>query len=163
MKNTLQKISGTQLEDIVSLFSPYMDDCLYVMDLKEDYYKISKHAVERFMLPSDSFYNAAEMHQHFVYEKDRPLIKAELEEMLNGTKKFHNLHYRWLDKNGHPIWINCRGGVIDDENGKPRYLIGCINETGKKQRADNNSGLLSDIELSTYIMSHISNISSGFV
>lgn len=163
MKNTLQKISGTQLEDIVSLFSPYMDDCLYVMDLKEDFYKISKHAVERFMLPSDSFYNAAEMHQHFVYEKDRPLIKAELEEMLNGTKKFHNLHYRWLDKNGHPIWINCRGGVIDDENGKPRYLIGCINETGKKQRADNNSGLLSDIELSTYIMSHISNISSGFV
>lgn len=163
MKERIQRLSKSQIEEIIQLFQPYMDDYLYIMDLKEDYYRISKHAVERFMLPSDAFYDAVEMHQHFVYEQDRPLIKAELEEMVNGTKNYHNLHYRWLDKNGHPIWINCRGGIINDENGKPHYLIGCINETGKKQRADNNSGLLSDVELSNYIMSCIDNVSFGFI
>lgn len=163
MKEKIQRLSKSQIEEIIQLFQPYMDDYLYIMDLKEDYYRISKHAVERFMLPSDAFYDAVEMHQHFVYEQDRPLIKAELEEMVNGTKNYHNLHYRWLDKKGHPIWINCRGGIINDENGKPHYLIGCINETGKKQRADNNSGLLSDVELSNYVMSCIDNVSFGFI
>ena len=37
-----------QLEQIIRLFTPCMDDYLYVMDLKRDYYRISKTAVERF-------------------------------------------------------------------------------------------------------------------
>ncbi len=36
----------------------------------------------------------------------------------------HNLHYRWLDKEGMPVWINCRGIVIIDQQGKAEYLVG---------------------------------------
>lgn len=163
MGDDIHSLSEAQIGEVIQLFNPYMDDYLYIMDLQNDYYRISKHAVDRFMLPSDSFYDAVNMHQVFVYEKDRPLLDEEFEQMLNGTKKSHNLHYRWLDRNGLPIWINCRGGIIDDKDGKPRYLIGCINETGKKQRADNTSGLLGELELSAYIMACAGNVSSGFL
>lgn len=54
-----------------------------------------------------------------------------------------------------PVWINCRGKVIDDKDGKPHYLIGCVNEIGDTQRADNVSGLLGERELRSYISSHI--------
>ena len=52
-----------------------------------------------------------------------------------------------------PVWINCRGEVINDEAGKPRYIIGCMNETGTRQRADNISGLLGEKEMASYLYS----------
>ena len=62
-----------------------------------------------------------------------------------------------------PVWINCRGKVIDDKDGKPHYLIGCVNEIGDTQRADNVSGLLGERELRSYISSHIKDSSSEYL
>lgn len=163
MKDILKNLSKEQIEEVIQLFNPYMDDYLYIMDLKEDYYRISKHAVERFNLPSDAFYDAINKHNLFVFEEDQPLLTEDFNLMLEGKKKSHNLHYRWLDKNKQPIWINCRGQILDDSDNKPRYLIGCINETGKKQRADNISGLLGEIELDSYIKANVNPNSSGFL
>ena len=64
---------------------------------------------------------------------------------------------------GMPVWINCRGVVIDDENGRPGYLIGCLNETGKPQRADNVSGLLGGLEFCSYLRSQAKPITHGFL
>lgn len=163
MNDSIQNLTKEQIEDVIQLFNPYMDDYLYIFDLKNNYYRISKHATERFMLPDDSFNDARNKHLEFVYKEDRSLLSNDFDLILSGQKKSHNLHYRWLDKNGMPIWINCRGQVLDDINGKPQYLIGCINETGKKQRADNTSGLLGELELSAHIMSYGSNIQNGFI
>ena len=55
---------------MIRLFSPTMDDYLYVLDLKEDYYMISPQAVERFRLPGDHFYHARGTHRTFVYAED---------------------------------------------------------------------------------------------
>lgn len=164
MGNTMQTITQKQIEEVIQLLNPYMDDYLYLMDLKNDYYCISKHAVDRFMLPSDSFYDAVQMHQQFVYKEDQPYLNADFDLMLQGKKKAHNLHYRWLGRNGMPIWINCRGTVLDDEDGTPHYLVGCINETGKKQRTNNVSGLLGESELTSCVMSYSRTESaSGFL
>ena len=83
------------------------------------------------------------------------MLADHLQRIVEGSEKNHNLHYRWLDKNGMPVWINCRGKVIDDKDGIPHYLVGCINEIGNIQRADNVSGLLGEREMRSYISSHI--------
>lgn len=162
MSERIPELSIEQFAEVIRLFDPHMDNYLYVMDLKADFYQISDSAVERFMIPAAAFYDANAKIQSFVYEKDRPLLAAEFELMQSGKRKEHNLHYRWLDRSGKPIWINCRGGIIDDADGQPRYLIGCINETGKKQRADNTSGLLGELELASYIRSNADKAPSGF-
>lgn len=77
-----------------------------------------------------------------VYEEDREMLAKHLMDVVDGKEKIHNLHYRWIDKAGLPVWINCRGFVVDDAEGKPGYLIGCLNETGNQRRADNVTGLL---------------------
>lgn len=141
-----------------------MNDYLYVFDLKEDYYVISKHATERFILPSDKFYNATKKHEDFVYPEDISMLGKEIEQIKAGKKKFHDMKYRWLDKHNNPVWINCRGSVLFDENTQPHYLVGCINEIGVKPEADNVSGLLGEYALDRYIKDTCTdNIPDGFI
>ena len=150
-------------EDLIELFAPCMDDYLYIIDLQKNTFKISQAAVDRFMMSGNSFDDAVNSFQYFVYKEDRSMIAKDLQCIMEGKEKDHNLYYRWLDKNGMPVWINCRGKVIDDKDGKPHYLIGCVNEIGDTQRADNVSGLLGERELHSYISSHVKDSSSEYL
>ena len=57
--NVLQ-ISREQIEKAIAILNPCMNDYIYVYDLIDDYYVISEHAVERFILPEDKFYDVLE-------------------------------------------------------------------------------------------------------
>ena len=61
-----------------------------------------------------------------------------------------------------PVWINCRGIVIVDQQGKAEYLVGCLNETGNRRRADNVTGLLGGPEFLAYLRAQKEPISKGF-
>lgn len=158
----MNSFSREQMEYIVELFNPCMDDYLYVFDLQKDFYKISKHATERFLLPGDTFDNAAKAHHTFVYLKDQSRLDDEFRRIMSGEIVFHNMHYRWLDHAGKPVWINCRGRVLNDADGKPHFLVGCINEIGQKQKADNVSGLLGESSLSAYVEQFEDGLPDGF-
>lgn len=164
MLDSVLNMSKKQIEDAIRILNPCMNDYLYVFDLKEDYYVISKHATERFILPSDKFYNATKKHEDFVYPEDISMLCKEIKLIKEGKKKFHDMKYRWLDKHNNPIWINCRGSVLFDENVQPHYLVGCINEIGVKPEADNVSGLLGEYVLDRYIKDTCTdNIPDGFI
>ena len=90
-------------------------------------------------------------HRDFVYKEDYPALKAEFEDLLSTERCTHNMEYRWLDLKKMPVWINCRGYVVRDDNMKPLYMMGCINEIGEKQKADNISGLLGESALREYM------------
>lgn len=158
----MNSFSREQMEYIVELFNPCMDDYLYVFDLQKDCYKISKHATERFLLPGDNFDDAAKAHHTFVYSEDQSRLDDEFRRIMSGEIVFHNMHYQWLDRVGKPVWINCRGRVLNDADGKPHFLVGCINEIGQKQKADNVSGLLGESSLSAYVEQFEDGLPDGF-
>lgn len=162
MDPIMNSFSREQMEYIVELFNPCMDDYLYVFDLQKDCYKISKHATERFLLPGDNFDDAAKAHHTFVYSEDQSRLDDEFRRIMSGEIVFHNMHYRWLDRVGKPVWINCRGRVLNDADGKPHFLVGCINEIGQKQKADNVSGLLGESRLSAYVEQFEDGLPDGF-
>lgn len=162
MDPIMNSFSREQMEYIVELFNPCMDDYLYVFDLQKDCYKISKHATERFLLPGDNFDDAAKAHHTFVYSEDQSRLDDEFWRIMSGEIVFHNMHYRWLDRAGKPVWINCRGRVLNDADGKPHFLVGCINEIGQKQKADNVSGLLGESSLSAYVEQFEDGLPDGF-
>lgn len=150
MGSDFQNISVKQLCEMIDLLRPCMDDYLYVYDLVNDFYYISENAVERFTMPGNHFHDVVRNHGIFVYPEDLPELQADLNAMLAGEKNFHNLEYRWIDKNGQPVWINCRGYVVRDGE-TALYMIGCINEIGVRQKADNLSGLLGESSLQTFL------------
>lgn len=162
MDPIMNSFSREQMEYIVELFNPCMDDYLYVFDLQKYCYKISKHATERFLLPGDNFDDAAKAHHTFVYSEDQSRLDDEFRRIMSGEIVFHNMHYRWLDRAGKPVWINCRGRVLNDADGKPHFLVGCINEIGQKQKADNVSGLLGESSLSAYVEQFEDGLPDGF-
>ena len=138
---------------LIDLIAPCMDDYLYIIDLKNDTLRISQSAVDRFMLP-DKFMNDATKHlRTLVYEKDRKLLENHKRKICDGKEKRYNVLCRLISGKNLPVWINCRGEVINDNEGKPHYIIGCMNETGTRQRADNISGLLGEKEMASYIYS----------
>ena len=161
-EKTYLNISKEQFDEMIRLYDPCMDDYLYAFDLQKDEYQISPHAVDRFRLSSDRFLDAAKAHENFVDPHDMPALAKELQEIKDGTKKYHSMFYRWLDRKGEPVWINCRGKVLDDADGKPHFLIGCINEIGERQKADNVSGLLGETSLSAYVRKYKDAFPSGF-
>ena len=162
MDPIMNSFSREQMEYIVELFNPCMDDYLYVFDLQKDCYKISKHATERFLLPGDNFDDAAKAHHTFVYSEDQSRLDDEFRRIMSGEIVFHNMHYRWLERAGKPVWINRRGRVLNDADVKPHFLVGCINEIGQKQKADNVSGLLGESSLSAYVEQFEDGLPDGF-
>lgn len=162
MEKVFDQLSVPHLSKIIDLIHPCMDDYLYVYDFKNDYYYISPHAVERFALPSNEFHDVVATHKKFVYPVDFYDLQKDLALMIKGEKDFHNMQYRWLSTSGEPIWINCRGYTVK-ENDEPTYMIGCINEIGMKQKADNVSGLLGITGLQQYLQEHSCNIEQGYL
>ena len=130
--------------DIIDKFAPCMNDYLYAYDITNDVYYISKKALDRFALPSNLFHDVVEAHNVFVYADDIKILSEDLKKMLRGEKESHNIKYRWIGKNGQPIWINCKGCIYVLGEKKETFLLGCINEIGARQAADNVSNLLGE-------------------
>lgn len=133
-----------QMKEAIADFASCMDDFLYVYDIKQDLYYISRGALTRFQIPDNEFGKVIDTHKQYVYEEDYPMLSEDLKMIAKGEKEFHNMQYRWIGKEGKPIWINCRGKLMRDANHVPALMIGCINEIGQRQKADNVSGLLGE-------------------
>ncbi len=157
------RVSFTQFQNIIRILNTSMDDYLYVLDCDADCYCISANAVERFNLPAEKFGNLEVEFQKFVYPEDYSRLMEDLELLKKGEKEFHNMEYRWMDRSGHAVWINCRGVMQKDEDGRPALLVGCINEIGRKQKADNVSGLLGESRLRQEAMEQSGKKMQGFM
>ena len=153
----------SQFCNIIEILDPCMDDFLYVYDIQDDYYCISPDATERFDMKEYQFHNVSETLKTFVHPKDFDMLQEDLQLVTEGKKSFHNIQYRWLDKEGKAVWINCRGQVTLDAAGRPEFLVGCINEIGKAQKADNISGLLREESLRQEIIERSSERMRGFL
>ena len=150
-------------EILLEIIAECMDDYLYVFDLQNNKMEISQSALDRFMISEIHMRNAKQEIMSVVYEEDRAMFEKHMQAMMDGKEKLHDIHYRWLDKNGLPVWVNCRGVVLDDEDGKPGYLVGCLNETGNQRRADNVTGLLGGMEFCDYLRSQKKPVTTGFL
>ena len=119
MKKNKINLSREQLEEAIQLFNRSMDDYLYLFDIQNDYYSISKHAVNRFVCQIIIFVMQQKpitilfMKTIFLYYLMNSI------KLNRGEITEHSLHYRWLDRQHNPVWIDCRGDVILDEFNKP--------------------------------------------
>ncbi len=163
MEDNRINIAIEQIVELIDMLDPCMDDYLYIYDMQNDRYCISPGAEKRFLIPGTQFTNVNENLSKLVYPTDWSVLMEDLSQIQNNKKDFHNLEYRWLNKEGKAVWINCRGRVIRDKEGKPEFLVGCINEIGRRQKADNISGLRREIGLSQEIKDNDKSRLKGFV
>lgn len=148
---------------IAKYFYESMHDYIFLYDIEKDEYEISYKAYKKFRLPSNHFKNVKKNHKLYVYEEDYPILLHDLELVTSGKQNEHNLVYRWMGRDSKPYWINCRGKLLRDENGKPKLILGCVNEIGNDNLADNITGLLGEEPFKKCIKENQSLDNNGYI
>lgn len=72
-------------------------------DIQNDLFCILPHAMERFSIPCYDLKYFSKHLNEFVYDGDVALFNYEMHQLMQHKTFFHNLQYRWLDKQGKPI------------------------------------------------------------
>lgn len=140
-------LSFEHFHKVLTILGKCTDDYLYIYDLQKDEYTISESAVQRFALQSSQFCNAGEVLRKVCYPDDYSRLLSNMDDLKAKIINEHNMEYRWIDKNGQPVWINCRGQIILDEAGKVHYLVGRITELGRRNVIDDVTGLYREMKL----------------
>ena len=149
-------------ENLINILDECTSGCIYVYDLTNDYYTISHKALDIFAIDSVSFDNAAEKLNEVIYPDDIEMLANDINRIKQNKSGRHDLEYRWYNKEKKPVWINCRGYIVHEKN-VPHYMIGCINEIGGRQKADDVSGLLGESSLRSYLEDYYAAFPSGYL
>ena len=56
-------------------------------------------------------------------------------ELVNGEMGSYNFEKRFVNKEGHRVWVNVNNAVVKDEKGRPQYLLGHLEDITEKKQA----------------------------
>ena len=114
---------------------------VYLCDMKYDYSKWSKNAVDTYGLPSEYMYGAGDIWEGFIHPDDREAYHKGIAEIFAGNSSGHDMQYRALKTNGEYDVCTCRGVVLRDNSGEPDYFVGTIRSHGVQGHIDTLTGL----------------------
>ena len=133
-----------KLNELFEAFSAIAEsNYVYLCDMKEDYSRWSKSAVDFFNLPSEYMQHAGNIWEEFIHPDDRDNYHKSIATIFSGQATSHDMQYRALARDGTYIACTCRGVVIRDENNNPEYFGGAIKNHGLLSYIDNITGLRS--------------------
>ena len=99
---------------------------VYVCDVKYDYSRWSKSAVDFYGLPSEYMVGAGDIWMEHIHPADRDKYRDDIAALFKGESETHDMQYRALDKEGNYNVCTCRGTVMRDLEGTPRFFAGVI-------------------------------------
>ena len=114
---------------------------VYLCDMKYDFSRWSKNAVDAFGLPSEFMYGAGDIWEEHIHPDDREAYRKGVEEIFTGASSGHDMQYRAKRITGEYNVCTCRGVVIRDLNGEADYFAGTIRNHGIQSQIDTLTGL----------------------
>lgn len=116
---------------------------IYLCDMKHDFSRWSKSAVDYFNLPDRYMKNAGTVWENFIHPDDREAYRKNIEDIFAGKDNGHDMQYRAKAGDGNYVVCTCKGAVIRDENDEPEYFAGAIKNHGSLSYIDTITGLRS--------------------
>lgn len=120
---------------------------IYVTDMKENLSRWSPDAIEYFDLGNEYLIDAKDIWLERVHPDDRQLYLDDINAVFNGSSKQHNCQYRAMNRYGEYVWLECRGSVINDEDGNPIVFAGMMTRLDHQSKYDSLTHLLTGYEL----------------
>ena len=114
---------------------------VYLCDMKYDFSKWSKSAVDTFGLPSEYMYGAGDIWENHIHPEDRAAYHKGIDDIFSGNASGHDMQYRARRNDGEYDVCTCRGIVIRDVFGEPDYFVGTIRNHGIQGHIDTLTGL----------------------
>ena len=142
MENKIPKERKKVLDSLFEAFAIVAEGAfVYLCDMKYDYSRWSKTAVELFDLPAEYMYEAGKIWEEHIHPEDRENYRREIEAIFSGLSFGHDLQYRAKKPDGNYDVCTCRGVVILDQDGVPEYFGGVIRNHGLQSQLDELTGL----------------------
>ncbi len=132
---------------------------VYLCDMKYDFSRWSKAAVDTYGLPSEYMYGAGDIWENQIHPDDRAAYHKGIDEIFAGKATGHDMQYRARRVTGEYDVCTCRGIVLRDMSGEPDYFAGTIRNHGMQGHIDtltgfrNQYGFFEDLE--SYIKRNI--------
>ncbi|SCW64558.1 PAS domain S-box-containing protein/diguanylate cyclase (GGDEF) domain-containing protein [Ruminococcaceae bacterium YRB3002] len=114
---------------------------VYLCDMKYDFSRWSKNAVDTYGLPSEYMYGAGDIWENCIHPEDREAYHKGIDEIFSGNAAGHDMQYRARRTDGKYDVCTCRGTVIRDLYGEPDYFVGTIRNHGSQGHVDTLTGL----------------------
>ena len=116
---------------------------IYLCDLKNDYSRWSKNAVQYFGLPGEYMHNAGDIWKNNIHPDDREEYSRSIKAIFDGTAENHDMMYRACTSDGSYVVCRCKGVIITDEVGNPAFFGGTIKNHTVLSYTDGVTGLRS--------------------
>ncbi|MBR1522841.1 MAG: EAL domain-containing protein, partial [Lachnospiraceae bacterium] len=141
-KKGIPEASKKRLDSLFEAFAIVAEGTyVYLCNMRYDYSRWSKTAVDSFGLPSEYMYGAGDIWEDHIHPEDRAAYHAGIDDVFSGNAAGHDMQYRARRTNGQYDVCTCRGVVIKDENGVPEYFGGVIRNHGIQGHMDTMTGL----------------------
>lgn len=114
---------------------------VYLCDMKYDYSRWSKSAVDTYGLPAEYMYGAGDIWENQIHPEDRAAYHKGIDDIFSGNAAGHDMQYRARRATGEYDVCTCRGVVIRDLSGEPDYFAGTIRNHGIQGHIDTLTGL----------------------
>ena len=114
---------------------------VYLCDMKYDFSRWSKPAVDLYGLPSEYMYGAGDIWENRIHPEDREAYHQGIDEIFSGNAASHDMQYRAQRTTGEYDVCTCRGMVIRDPVGEPDYFVGTIRNHGDQGHIDTLTGM----------------------
>lgn len=102
-----------------------------------DYYYSSIWRQIRGMGPDDPFPPTMEAWLELVHPQDRERVVHCIERQNAGDPDYSVFQYRELHRDGHYVWIECRGACVErDEDGNPARIIGTDTDISTRKQQE---------------------------
>lgn len=143
MDNFLKTNTGFQTTlKLMDTINRSTDDYLFIWDIQADtrwfFGDIDKHYDIR---KNESGTNSTDDMMRIIYPSDRASVRNSLTQVAKGEKDIHNMNYRWINREGQKVWINCHGTVIRDDEDQPYIMIGRVSEENLRHLYNPLTGL----------------------
>ena len=141
MKKITEKRKN-QLDQLFQAFEIVADGTyVYLCDMKYDYSRWSKTAVDTFGLPDVYMYGAGDIWEEHIHPDDQASYHNSIDAIFAGKNEGHDMQYRAQKTNGEYDVCTCRGIVLCDSKGVPEYFGGAIRNHGLQGQIDTLTGL----------------------
>ena len=143
--DTGEEVSALRKAMLDSLFEAFSvvaeGSYVFICDMKYDYSRWSKTAVDTFELPSEYMYHAGAIWEEKIHPDDRASYAEGIKAVFTGGIEAHDMQYRARRPEGKYDVCTCRGLVMRNQQGLPTYFAGVIRNHGMQGNMDSLTGL----------------------
>lgn len=142
---------GESIDRFDEVFNAFSDitknEYLYVLDIKNNFSRWSKSAVDDFGLPGEYLEDTLNIWTEYIDENYRAEYLSRIFSVFNGNAGQIDLVYKVKTKTGNKFILSSNGRLLKDKNGKNRYFVCKLVNYSKYNGIDPYTGLYSSTKL----------------